>query len=486
MRPAALPFGFLIATCLAQPVHAALQLVVEHKVFYSPEGRPMVDVNMAFLAGTFGQAVTERGFQQSRVDVLTLVERSGEIVAYGKTTVLGPESTEAVQQDLLHQEFFDLQPGLYELVVEARDASGADTTMTRYRAPLAVGELPAGISISDILFAERITPSQEDQRSKYGYAVVPLLSDYLPPSVTKLNFYAEVQGTERTLGRDSLYLLSYQIEGLESKAVFGPYKRSIRARARPVEPVMAEFDIAQLPSGNYLLAVEVKDKKGVLIARKDQFFQRNNPVRYGYDLQAMDQLDLEGKFSGAFSDRDTLALHIASLHPIADPLEAKIIDDRHKDRDMDLMRRFFYSFWANRSPDPERAWEAYRQEVVKVNKLFGCRVLRGFETDRGRVYLKYGAPNTMMDRFNEMGTLPYTIWHYYQAGQFTNRRFVFYQPDMANYCMQLLHSEVPGEVNNPQWNNILHQRNIAMPGVQTVQPGSLESDRVLEFFNDPR
>ena len=51
---------------------------------------------------------------------------------------------------------------------------------------------------------------------------------------------------------------------------------------------------------------------------------------------------------------------------------------------------------------------------------------------------------------------------------------------------QMLHSEVPGEIQNPQWNNILHQRNVAMPGVQTQDPNTLESDRVREFYNDPR
>ncbi|MBK7946435.1 MAG: hypothetical protein IPJ85_14530 [Flavobacteriales bacterium] len=70
----------------------------------------------------------------------------------------------------------------------------------------------------------------------------------------------------------------------------------------------------------------------------------------------------------------------------------------------------------------------------------------------------------MMDRFNEMGTPPYTIWHYYRAGRFTNRRFVFYQPDMASNCFELLHSEVPGEIQNPQWHLALHSRNTA-PGV---------------------
>lgn len=486
MRSPFVPLLFLLAAWPYRPARAQVQLVVEPRTFYTPAGDPLVEVNMAILAGTFGVKSNERGFMQAKVEVTTLVERDGAIVDFGKTMVNGPESLDSLQHDLIHQEFFALAPGYYDLSVEALDLTTGDTTVTRYRAPLTVGTLPPGISISDILFCERIVPSLEGEQSKYGYTTVPLLMDYLPPDIKKLNFYTEVHGTEKTLGADSLYLLTYQLEGFESKAVFGPFKRSIRAKARPVEPVIAEFDIADLPSGNYVLAVEARDRAGALIARKEQFFQRNNPISYEYDLQSLDRLDLEGKFSNAFANRDSLVEHIASLRPIADPLEAKIIDDRYKDKDMDLMKRFFYSFWANRSADPEGAWEAYRQEVIKVNKLFNCRVLKGYETDRGRVYLKYGPPNTMMDRFNEMGTLPYTIWHYYRAGRFTDRRFVFYQPEMANYCMQLLHSEVPGEMNNPQWNNILHQRNVAMPGVQTVQPGTLESDRVMEFFNAPR
>ena len=38
----------------------------------------------------------------------------------------------------------------------------------------------------------------------------------------------------------------------------------------------------------------------------------------------------------------------------------------------------------------------------------------------------------MMDRFNEMDAYPYSIWHYYRAGKYTNRRFVFYQASLAN------------------------------------------------------
>lgn len=476
----------LLGLLLPLATLAGAELVIETKVFHTVQRGPRVEVNMAVLAGSFQRKPNAHGFMQARVEVTTIVEQEGRVAAFAKTELLGPESLDSLTSDLLHQEFFELSPGAYDLTVEARDLNGPDSIASTHRVPLAVGARPDGVSISNILLAERILPDATGPVAKFGYHPVPLLSDYYPSALTEMSFYAEIYGTSERFGADSLYLFSYQIEGFEKRSVHGGFKRVARNKAREVEPVIASFDIRDLPSGNYLLALEVRDKRGELVSRAEQFFMRNNPVQRTYDLQAMNTIDLTNTFAGAMNNVDSLVEHINSMRPIADQLERKIIDDRIKDKDMDLMRRFFFSFWANRSVDPEQAWRDYRAQVIKVNKLFGCRVMKGYETDRGMVYLKYGAPNTMMDRFNEMGTYPYTIWHYYRAGRYTNRRFVFYQPDLANTCLVLLHSEVPGELQNPQWNNILHQRNVALPGVQTIQPGTLESDRVNEFFNDPR
>jgi len=379
-----------------------------------------------------------------------------------------------------------LAPGAYELVIEARDMNALDSAITRYRLPLAVGVQAAGVSFSDLMLAERIVPASADSPRASGYWPVPLLTDYLPSAISSIGIYAEAYGTDAVIGPDSLFLLSCQIEDFEHKKVQGAFKRSQRAKGSSVVPLAIEMPIAELPSGNYLAVVEARDRDGALLARRELFFQRNNTVRRLYDLESMDKLDLSSTFAGAITDRDTLAEHLSSMRPLADPLERKIIDDRWKDRDLDVMRRFFYSFWANRGTDPEAAWKAYQAEVVKVNQLFGCRLQKGYQTGRGYIYLKYGAPNTMMDRFNEMGTPPYTIWHYYRAGRFTNRRFIFYQPDLASNCFELLHSEVPGEIQNPQWHLALHSRNSAPGDVQRRQIDTIEGDRVLEFFQMPR
>lgn len=476
----------IAALLLAQPSMSAVGIVVESKIYHTPGQGPRVEVNMAFLAGTMTTVPNTAGFMQARVEAITIVEQAGAIKAFAKTEVLGPERLDSLQQDLIHQESFQLAPGTYELVIEARDLNSQDTTVTRYRVPLAVGAQAPGVSISDLMLAERIEPASADRPRATGFWPVPLLTDYLPAAISSLGFYAEIYGSDAAIGTDSLFLLSCQIEDFEHKRIQGAFKHIQRAKGGAVVPLAVEMPIAELGSGNYLAVVEAHDRKGTLLARRELFFQRNNSIRRQYDLESMGTIDLSNTFAGAITDRDTLAEHLASMRPIADQLEQKIIDDRWKDRDMDLMRRFFYSFWANRGTDPEAAWRAYAAEVVKVNKLFGCRVQKGYQTDRGMVYLKYGPPNTMMDRMNEMDAYPYTIWHYYRAGRFTNRRFVFYQPDLISQCLVLLHSEVPGEIQNPRWNQVLHSRNVAAPNVDPMKVDTQSGERANEFFQMPR
>lgn len=477
--------AFLL-TLVTGSLSAAIDVVIETKIFHIGGTAPRVEVNMAIIGGSMALEPNAAGLYQAHVEVVTLIEQAGAIKTFAKSKVLGPATAEPNYGDVVHQEFFDLTAGSYDLIVEVRDLMSADTTVHKYRSPLVIATPGSGIGISNILLAERIEPAANGELAKYGYKVVPLLSDYYPTTISSLDFYAEVYGTEEVFGKDSLFLLTYQLESYEKKTVHGSFRKNVRARAKPVEPVMAQFDISNLPSGNYVLAIEVRDRKGELIARRDQMIRRNHKVEFNYDLQSMDQLDLSNTFAGALMDRDTLAEHINSMRPIADPLERKIIDDRRKDRDLELMRRFFYSFWSNRSVDPERAWKEYRDQVVIVNKMFGCRVQKGYENDRGLIYLKYGAPNSMMDRLNEMDSYPYTIWHYYQAGRYRDKRFVFYQPALGSDCFELLHSEVPGELNNPRWNQMLHSRNVPMQNVDPQNVNTISGDRAREFFDMPR
>ncbi len=460
------------------------EFILETRRFEVPGQGPFVDVCVAVLGSSVEHADSARGTGQARLELLALLESGGAILDHRKVELTGPEHPIGTAPDLMYTTAFPLPAGEHVLEVQVRDLFGRDTVRVERRL-LPVPVLPSGPSFSDVLLVAGTATGNEPGLAHAGRTFIPFVGGYYPATVERMDLYAELYGMDARVGRDSLYLLSYQIEGQGTGQPYGAFRAAARVKARAVEPLVGGFDIRTLPSGNYVLALEARDRAGQLLARTERFVQRNNPVTYRMD-------DLTGVAMGStFADRitepDTLAEFIHCLRPIADDLERKIIDDRWKDRNMDLMRRFFYSFWFNRDGmAPENAWRTYRAEVVRVNRMYGTRIKKGYETDRGRVHLKYGAPNTVVDRPSDMGVYPYQIWHYYRAGRYTDRRFVFYLPDMVTNDYELLHSEVPGELQNPRWNQVLHSRDTPMNNVQPGNVNSLSGERSEEFFMNPR
>jgi GWxTD domain-containing protein len=459
------------------PAQSGVEAVVQTKRFMQPAGGDQVEVDIAVLGGSVHTAPDAQGLRKARVEAISVVERDGSVVDFRKTQVEGPARADSAYSDFVHQEQFLLPPGEYRLSVELRDLVANDTAHVGYTLPLVVPERSGKASFSDIQFT---TTDPVDGKA------IPFTGSYYPEDVRALTFHAQLYGMPARVGLDSLFLLTYQLEVFETKEVKGAYKRVQRTKAEPVVDIDGGFGIADLPSGNYLLSIEARDRNGASVARQEQLIQRSNPI--AYDPQAA--ADLGVTFANAFTDADTLSEHLRSMRPVANDLERRIIDDSGKDRDLTTMQRFMYTFWYNRNgADPKGAWERYHQAVVEVNRMFGCRNLRGYESDQGYVYLKYGAPNTIVDRGNETATIPYHIWHYYHAGRYRDKRFVFWQPERSTLCWQLLHSEVPGEMKNPRWADMLHQTDHPMNmvnGAAGNSGNSLSGQEVLDNFNNPR
>ena len=458
---------------------STLDAVVETKRFHVEGAGEQVDVHIAVLGGTATWLTVPPDKRQPHVEALTIIERDSVIVDYRKSDVLGPERNDTLTTDFLIEEHFMLPAGSYTLTVELTDVHGPSGNRSQWRGPLVLPVPPSGVSFSDLMLTNGFRTDAQGQVNP-----APFTGSYYPTSVDRLGFYTEVYGTDATFGKDSLFSLTYQLETYETRTVKGEFKRTIRSKGAAMVPVAAEIPIQDLPSGNYLLAVEVADRKGEVLARQEQFLQRNNPIRY--DMNNLDNVVVSNTFVDVIQDTDTLAEYIACLRPIADDLERRMIDDRWKDRDMKLMKRFFYTFWMNRDGfSPERAWDKYHEQVIAANKLYGCRNQKGYESDRGITFLKYGLPSTVVDGSQDNKQLPYLIWHYYKAGRYSDKRFVFWQGGMGIGCWSLLHSEIPGEIKNYNWNV---QLNAPMgPGIQTdgTRVFSTEGQRVEDNFLRP-
>jgi GWxTD domain-containing protein len=82
-------------------------------------------------------------------------------------------------------------------------------------------------------------------------------------------------------------------------------------------------------------------------------------------------------------------------------------------------------FWNARDPDPSTPEnEALQQYISRINYVTEnfSRVGPGWKTDRGHVYIRYGAPDQIDTASDQRNQGRYEIWRYLDA----NRTFVFY------------------------------------------------------------
>lgn len=123
-----------------------------------------------------------------------------------------------------------------------------------------------------------------------------------------------------------------------------------------------------------------------------------------------------------------------------------------------------------------------------IQKKYGTRALKGYNTDMGRVYLQYGAPSSINKSDFEPNAYPYEMWHYDKIKNQTNKMFVFYSKDMLSRNYTLLHSDMPGEPNEPAWNIILRQKSAInakdIDDTGKDLKGVYSGDRTYDNYND--
>ncbi|MFZ4564535.1 MAG: GWxTD domain-containing protein, partial [Bacteroidales bacterium] len=192
--------------------------------------------------------------------------------------------------------------------------------------------------------------------------------------------------------------------------------------------------------------------------------------------------EIANTFAEKITNADSLREFINSTYPIATGIEKSFIRESLKKADLSTLQRFLYSMWLQRDQNhPELAWNFYKEQVNKVQVNFGTPVKKGYQTDRGRVYLEYGPPNTRSTQYSEPSNYPYEIWQYYTLNNNQrNRKFVFYSPDMVTSDFILLHSDATGEINNQRWKIDLRNRiysTLDLQDTQVIQSwGDMEQD----------
>ncbi len=434
----------------------ALDTGVTYAVF-STTDKSYIEVNV----GIAGQTVTYKPIDstqmQASVEVLMLIKRGAEIINYEKYVLNSPIVT--APEALLDVKRMFVPNGNYTLEVQFVDMNNPNNK-DLFTAEFTV-DFGKNLYLSEIQLLNKFQPdASANPFTKNGFFLEPLPFGYYDRYATKLAFYAEIYHTDQLSADYQVRYFIEKEEGNERKSLIsvGTQQKKIS----PMDAILVQMDISKLESGNYILNVEIRSNSNALLTSRNIAFQRINPF-LNFDATSLTDEMLERQFVQAF-DEKALKYTMRAISATVNSSEAEILNGTLRSGDIKAMRFYVFRHFVRLDQNnPEAAFKSFIENANAVHARFQSGFRYGFETDRGRTYLRFGKPDDMVHVEDDPSAPPYEIWIYYtfpKTGQ-QNVKFLFYNPSLAGEDFILLHSTARGEIRNPKWERVLYSRNAA-------------------------
>ncbi len=470
-----------------------MQAVFSYSTFYVPKtDMPYVETYLSFDAWTMQFVKTENGTYRATAEVVTMLKQGDSICYVKKYDLNSPAvaSLDDLDFNFIDVQRFSVKNGIYDLEVTLRD-KGSDNPSSTVTEKLVLNYDRTHPTMSSVQLMSSATPTvTENILSRGGYDMEPYVNDFYPEQIRELNYYYEVYNIDKEVGKGAFMVTAY-VEQQETGKRFEGTQSVSRKHGSVVVPVYGSLDIGQLPSGNYNLVVELRNKENQLLLYKKVPFFRSNPGVMGEELS-----DFASTFVGRYTDEDQLNVYLDALYPLASENERTVTRELIRRPGLEEKQAFLYRFWMVRYPmSAEAEWLKYKERVDYVQAAFSYPLTMGIHTDRGRVYLQYGPPDFVRDEKNFVsvsklgksfkGTnetmqlrgnvgddemtnpsqghvyyLPYQLWRYNKLPtDDPDRVFLFWDEHRSGYYT-LLNSNARGEVQDPMWERRLCRQQI--------------------------
>ena len=468
---------WFIVVCM--PTLYGMELVCVPSQWRHPESGPYVDLTL-YLRPALSKIPVDgpggsnpRGDEGVRIEIM-IYDQEG-IKAFDKYVLRKAlsDSLQGIGADWADLKRFYLPPGRYGLEVRAISlVDSLDKAILSKE--LVIDSMVTMPHVSQpVLLHDWQRSASSSRWVRSGYRLMAKADATYRNRKDTLGFYSEVHLDP---SRTARYLLVYSLTN-EQGQVVGSRQGFLRMDpSKAVQGFIGAWPMTDLEDGKYLLNLELRDTTNAVVQRRVQSLElwsaglwaeggstdssgqgggNSTQAFRGFELheweQYLNRLDWKGKRK-----------QISSLRPLCDPGQRLTLDRliNQSPPDEEAILSFVQFFWKQRTGDVNTVsqWSDYQIEVNKTLSLFSSRITPGYETERGRVYLQYGPPNTRTVIDNEPSAYPYEVWWYYQIKGQRNVRFVFYNPDMVTNDYALLHSDAFGENSDPQWRLQLFSR----------------------------
>lgn len=489
-------FLSILLITLCYSLFSNVTVYFNYNVFNTLNSKPYLETSLT-ISGNSVKFSPVSGGKQASVNISWRILKGAELVKSSNYNLMSPTVTDTLHlPSFIDNQRFSLDNGIYDLELVIADNAFPDKKTTHKQKIIIDIKREKKIYASDIQVLESFSKaSTQGALTKNGYDLVPYNINYYPKKQNALKFYFETYNVDSVLGKQSKFLYSYYVESEENLRKVGFLNGYQKQIAQKINPLLAQFDITPLPSGNYNLVIEIKDTANKIQIQKKWFFQRQSDAPQIPDDVANKDIKTIEDFFNSFQSTDSLKQFVECLWPRSTTKEREWQQAEIVKKDPNLLRNYAIDYWKKEAGDslnPLKIWITYYKQVLEANALLKCGKQKGYYTDRGRVYLQYGKPDQRNQVNSEPNTYPYEIWQYYRiydkaTGRFfTNKKFVFVNAAIADDCYKLIHSDVRGEIYDERWRFKLVNRSQQSQNIDDTKPASTYGTNVDENFNNPR
>lgn len=475
--------SLLASVVVTSSLFANVTFVVDYAIFQSPNESAYVEFYLSVNGSSVLYAQKENQLFQSNIEVTYIIEDSGKVVAFEKFQLNSPDYEEqAIKLDLMNLKRISVPAGEYTYSVIVKDLIAKTQGEINHQA-ISFTPVSKELDISELQIGNHVSPTTEKNNfSKNGFDIIPSVSHNFNSNngTNELVAYLEIYNSDKTLGKDEAYLLDISVLNKSTQEVADNLRAIKRMSTAEVTPFVQSFNLENLPTGDYVVQALIKNKQNELLVQSEaSIFRLNTKSK---DLSA---IGIEGSFVDTMTNAKRLSEYIKSLRPISNETEKVWADNQLKYAELEFMQRYFLNFWMVRNElNPNQEWEDYKVQVQIADEKFGYGGVKGYTTERGRVFLQYGPPDVVQDVPYDSETYPYSIWQYYKLNNLVNQRFVFFSTSSGMLGYQVLHSTYPGEVKNEDWQNSLSSK-IVVPGSELDKNNGIHRN-VQDLFDNPR
>lgn len=485
---------YLMLVCLCSLVSVSnVTVYFNYGVFSSINSKSFLETYLT-ISGNSVKYLKKSGNLQASVTINWQILSGTEVVKSLSYNLLSPKATDSLNlPSFIDNQRFLLPNGEYTLQFEIIDNAFPTQKTTHTEKIKILFNRDKKIDASDIQVLDSFTKSNNPNSfTKSGYELIPYTINYFPNNKNALKFYFESYNADTLLGKNSKFIYTYYIENSETFSKINNLSGFQKQKSNRVNPLLGQFDITVLPTGNYNLVIELRDSLNTVQCQKKWFFQRQSNAQPLSENNITNTIDV---FFHSFQNTDSLKEFIECLWPISKNTERVWQQTQIANKNPLVMQNYLIDFWKAQSGDsinPFLLWKNYYQEVQVANAMLKCGKQKGYYTDRGRVYLQYGKPNQRNQVNSSANIYPYEIWQYYRLYDkttnhfFTNKKFVFVNFGIADECYELIYSEVRGEKNDPNWKYRLVKRTQKRKNVDDNSPTDTYGNNFDDNFLNPK